>query len=128
MKAAQLVPEEYGSYYQSYINLVGEQHLLTALSKSGEKVIDFLSAIPEEIMHKGYAEGKWSIKEIIVHLMDTERVFAYRALRFARRDITDLPGFEHNDYVHYSNANSRSKADLLSEYKAIRHNTLSLYR
>ena len=128
MKTSQLVPQEYGSYYQAYIDLVGEEELLTALEKSGEKALAFLNAIPEDKMHTAYAEGKWSIKEIILHLIDSERIFAYRALRFARHDQTDLPGYEHDEYVERSNANSRSKADLLSEYKALRMCTLNLYR
>jgi len=74
-----------------------------------------------------YADGKWTIKEIIQHLMDAERIFTYRALRIARKDQTPLPGFEQDDYVLPSQANKRSMEDLLNEFKAIKMATVSLY-
>ena len=74
-----------------------------------------------------YAEGKWTIKDIILHLIDAERIFAYRALRIARNDNTALPGFEENDYVVAANANNREYESLLAEYETVRNATISLF-
>jgi uncharacterized damage-inducible protein DinB len=78
-------------------------------------------------MNYKYADNKWTIKDMLLHIVDAERVFAYRALRFARADNTNLPGFEHNDYVDRSNANYRSKSSLLNEYNAQRASTIQLF-
>jgi uncharacterized damage-inducible protein DinB len=75
-----------------------------------------------------YAEGKWTIKDIIQHVIDTERIFAYRALRISRNDITPLPGFEENDYVENTKANERGIQDLLAEFSAVRYATLFLFK
>ena len=75
-----------------------------------------------------YAEGKWTIKDIIQHLIDAERIFSYRALRFSRNDKTPLPGFEENDYVENTDANKRSIQDLLTEFSAVRQSTLLLFK
>ncbi|WP_431111742.1 DinB family protein, partial [Winogradskyella poriferorum] len=77
-------------------------------------------SFPEEKLGHAYAEGKWTLAESLVHMLDTERVFQYRALRFARNDKTDLPGFDQDAYVPNSNAANRTKADILEEYKAVR--------
>ena len=79
-------------------------------------------------MNYRYAEGKWTIKEIIGHLIDAERIFAYRMLRFARKDATDLPGFDENEYVPASEANERSIHGLLEEFTTVRAGTFSLWR
>jgi uncharacterized damage-inducible protein DinB len=75
-----------------------------------------------------YAEGKWTIKEIIQHIIDTERIFSYRALRISRNDKTPLPGFEENDYVDNTDANKRGLQELLTELSAVRHATLLLFK
>ena len=75
-----------------------------------------------------YAEGKWTIKDIIQHLIDAERIFTYRALRFARNDKTNLSGFDENDYVDEANANDRTVMQLLTEMSAVRHATLLLFK
>ena len=77
-------------------------------------------------MHR-YAPGKWTIKEVLIHICDTERIFAYRALRIGRGDITPLPGFEQDDYVPVSQANSRSIKNILAEYESVRKATLTLF-
>ncbi|MBT8287516.1 MAG: DinB family protein [Flavobacteriaceae bacterium] len=128
MKISDLQQGEYGDYYHGYIQLAGEQELLTALEKSGSKMIEFFNSIPESKMEIAYARGKWTIKELIVHLIDAERVFTYRAMRFARQDSTDLPGFDQDEYVAVSKANERSKKSLIEDYKAVREATINLYR
>ena len=128
MRAAKLETSEYGPFYKGYIDLAGNDLLLDALTDSAKAFIDFIEDIPEGKMHKGYADGKWSIKELLVHIIDAERVFQYRALRFIRRDLTPLPGFDQDDYVPVSNANKRTKISLLDEYRKVRETTLELFR
>jgi uncharacterized damage-inducible protein DinB len=88
-------------------------------------LIGYLS---EEQGNYAYDKKKWTIKELLVHVMDTERIFCERALRFARKDKTELPGFDHDIFVLNSNANQRTLKDILKEYKAIRKSTLALFK
>lgn len=110
-----------------YINKVGESELLVALEASCRATIDFFSAIPIVKHEYAYDEGKWTIKEVLLHLMDAERIFAYRALRFSRNDKTELQGFDENYYVPESFANSRTMTDLLDEYKKTRQSNLAMF-
>ena len=87
-----------------------------------------LYPLSEEILFYRYAENKWTIKEILVHLIDDERIFAYRALRFARSDKTPLHGFEQNSYAKYSCANQRSLDSIFEEYRAVRNSTILLFQ
>ena len=118
---------EYNPYYGTYIDKTGNLSLKDGLITSGEKTLSFLNSLPKDKLEFRYAEGKWTIKEIILHLMDAERVFSYRALRIARHDKTPLPGFEQDDYIVPSQANKRSLDDLINEYKAIRLSTVALF-
>jgi uncharacterized damage-inducible protein DinB len=129
MKPSDLQPEEFAGHFATYINQVSSEYtLVEELEISIHRLIKFVQNIPLDKFDYRYAEGKWTIKDIIQHLIDAERVFAYRALRFARNDKTELPGFEENDYVHYANANQRSIQDLLSELAVVRQATLSLFK
>lgn len=121
-----LKPSEFNPYYGTYIKKTSGL-TLESLKSSGEKTISFFKSIPSSKLEYRYADGKWTIKEIIQHLMDAERIFTYRALRIARKDKTPLPGFEQDDYVLPSQANKRSMEDLLNEFKAIKMATVSLY-
>lgn len=127
MTKDQLNKNEFSPYYQAYIDKAGDLELITGLDKNGEEMLSFLESISEDKYDYAYAEGKWTIKEVIQHIIDTERIFTYRALSFARKDKTPLPGYEQDDYAVTSNANKRSKLSLLNEYKALRLSTLSLY-
>jgi hypothetical protein len=127
MKASDLQPNEYASYYEPYIKQAGNSSLLIALKESSQALNALFDTISDVKMNYRYAEDKWTIKEMLLHIIDTERVFAYRALRFARQDKTNLPGFEHNDYVVVSSANNRSKASLLNEYNTQRDSTIALF-
>jgi uncharacterized damage-inducible protein DinB len=86
-----------------------------------------MRALPEEKLYYRYAEGKWTIKEILAHLIDDERIYTYRALRYARNDQTELPGFEQDAYAVESGANKRSIDDLLEEFAAVRRSTIALF-
>lgn len=119
---------EYGAYYIHYVQLAQNYSLLEGLEVSAKKFVEFFESIPGEKHEFRYAEGKWTAKEMIQHLLDTERIFAYRALRFSREDKTNLSGFEHNDYIEPSKANRRSVSDLLEEYRLLRATTISLFK
>ena len=127
MKSSSLQSTEYATYYKPYIEALGEVDLLHELEHSFTPFIDFLKTIPTEKLEYQYAEGKWTIKDIVQHLIDAERIFAYRALRIARKDQTPLPGFEENEYVETAFANNRTMEDLIEEFVTVRQATLSLF-
>ncbi len=127
MTAKDLTIDEYNPFYQTYINKAQNVELKQGLRESFAYVFEFLNTIPEHKLEFRYAENKWTIKEVIQHVIDAERIFSYRALRIARQDQTPLPGFEENNYVPASFANNRSRAELLADYKAVRQATVSLF-
>lgn len=128
MNATEISPSEYMPFYEGYIKQAGSIDLITGIEKAFESTLRFYQSISDEKMECRYVEGKWTIKDIIQHHIDAERVFAYRALRFAREDKTELPGFEENSYANSSRGNSRSKDSLIEEYQAVRNSTLSLFK
>ena len=99
-----------------------QEHMMTNL-KTTET---FLLSLPEDKLLYRYAEGKWTIKEILIHMVDMERIYTYRALRFARNDQTELPGFDDSHYVYHSGANNKNIRTLLNEFKAVRYATLAM--
>lgn len=131
MNSTQLSPNEYASYYQTYIDAVPkESDLFDELEISMHRTVQFVQDIPMDKFDYRYAEGKWTIKEILQHLIDAERIFAYRALRFSRNDQTPLPGFDENSYADVVNpvANKRHLKDLLTEFTSVRHATITLFK
>lgn len=129
MKPSDLNPDEYSIHYKPYVDQVSSEYtLVEELEISVHRLIKFVQNIPLDKFDYRYAEGKWTIKDILQHLIDAERIFAYRALRFARNDQSKLPGFEENDYVDEANANKRSIQDLLTELAVVRQASLSLFK
>ncbi|WP_309642301.1 DinB family protein [Flavobacterium sp.] len=129
MKLNQLQNTEYASFYAPYINAVSDEYsLIEELEISVHRLIKFVQNIPLDKFDYRYAEGKWTIKDILLHLIDAERIFAYRALRFARKDATPLASFDENIYVDVAHANNRSIQDLLTELAVVRQATLSLFK
>ncbi|MDR6967533.1 putative damage-inducible protein DinB [Flavobacterium arsenatis] len=129
MKVTQLHSDEYASFYANYIAQVSDEYtLMEELEISVHRLIKFVQDIPMDKYDYRYAERKWTIKDILQHLIDAERIFAYRALRFARNDKTELPGFEENNYADIANGDKRSIMDLLTELAVVRQSTLSLYK
>jgi len=123
------VSGEYPPYASMYIDLLPDDGLvLQHLEENLKKTQYFILSIPDEIHNYRYAEGKWTIREILVHIIDDERIYGYRALRFARNDKTELPGFEQDEYAVYSNANNRTIESILEEYESVRRSTISLFR
>ncbi len=117
---------EVAAYYLPYIAYVPDD-FLGFLRKSAREMDAYIQSLPEERLSYAYAEGKWSIAEVLVHVIDAERVFAYRALRIARGDTTPLAGFNQDDYIPTSRANERSKESLVAEFETVRSATLSLF-
>ena len=119
---------EFGAYYKPYIEkAIHYNSILEGLTKNSKEVIAFFENLPSEKLEFQYAVGKWTPKDILLHLIDAERVFTYRGLCIARNDKTEFPGFEENDYVNEANANTRELKDLIEEFKTVRSSTISLY-
>lgn len=127
MKSSELKKEDFNPYYASYIATLGDVELLETLKKQVKNFPLFISSIPEEKFHYAYGEGKWSIAQVLVHILDTERVFQYRALRFARNDKTPLPGFDQDMFAAESKAENWSREEVLENYKIIRKSTIALF-
>jgi uncharacterized damage-inducible protein DinB len=119
--------ENVPSFYKSYVGHVLDMNLLEALEQAGQLVQETLYAIPEEKGNYRYAQDKWTIKEVLNHMMDAERVFAYRALRFSRNDQTPLHPFDENEYAVQANAHARSLQQLAAEMLRLRQTTIDLY-
>lgn len=120
---------EHHSYYTQYIDQVPKGlDLLDALEQGLTYTTDFYRSLNETQLLLRYEDGKWTPKEVLLHLIDTERIFSYRALRFARQDQTPLAGFEQDNFVTMSAANGRSVESLLEEYQSVRRASVALYK
>jgi len=128
MKSTELNPKNYNSYYQKYIDLVGNADLLTKMEKQLENFPNFIASLPEDKMNYAYADGKWTVAMALQHIIDTERVFQYRALRISRNDKTPLPGFDQDKFVEEVDVSDKSKETLVEEYRSTRAATLALYK
>ena len=120
--------DEYGLYYETYISKVPDQDLHQLLASQIEVTCEMLSKVPESEADVAYAPRKWTIKEVVGHMVDTERIMAYRLLRVSRGDETPLPGFEQDDYVRGGNFQARTMASLIEEFRVARASTLALLR
>ncbi len=118
---------EYADFYANYIARVPEGPLLDFLAHQPDEYRQLLADMSEADAVAPIEAGKWSIKQILGHICDAERVMGYRALRFSRGDQTELEGFEENDYVREANSNNRSLDDLLAEFESVRKSTISLF-
>lgn len=119
---------EYAPYYERYISLVKGNEPLAFLTAQIENTVSALRAILEERGGHRYAPDKWTIREVVGHMIDTERIFAYRALRFSRNDAAALPGFEQDDYVREGPYENCRLSDLIDEFAAVRTTTVALFR
>jgi uncharacterized damage-inducible protein DinB len=119
---------EHAPYYSRYVDLVADGDILETLAGQIGGTLAELQKVSDEASLKRYAPGKWSVREVVGHLIDTERVFAYRALRFARNDGAVLPGFEQDDYVREAQFDRRPWADLQEEFEAVRQSNLLMFR
>jgi len=128
----QIIPkppvEEYTTHAAMYIDLLPDDgNLLEHMQNNFLMIRDFILALPAEKLLYRYAKSKWTIKEMLVHMVDDERIYAYRALCFARNEKISLPGFDEKHYAYYSNANERDIQNIFEEYEAVRKSTIALF-
>jgi len=128
MKRSALTSSQYNPYYKNYIDLVPDVSLDLALASGKSKIISFFNSLPESKLKYRYAKEKWTPKDILQHLIDSERVFAYRALYFSRFSRANLEGFDENVFAENTYANNRPLNDLLEEYEAVRNASLCLFK
>lgn len=119
---------EHPPYYATYVSLVPQGDILNLLETQLDATLNLLRGISDTQADSRYAPGKWSIKEVVGHVVDTERIFAYRALRFARNDRTPLPGFEQEGYVRHAAFGDVRLSDLACEFEHVRRGNLFLFR
>ncbi|MCW3117495.1 MAG: hypothetical protein JWM28_1577 [Chitinophagaceae bacterium] len=120
-------PDEFGVFYQRYIDTVADD-VISELGSQVSSFPDFLSCIPVEKWDFAYGKGKWTIKELIGHIIDTERIMTYRLTCFARNDASELPGFEENDYVANAHFKDRTSDSLIEEFRLLRSANMLLFR
>jgi uncharacterized damage-inducible protein DinB len=128
LKIGRPEPSEYAPYHVRYISQVGGDDILTTLDDQRRQMLIFLCGREEEDGEFRYAPDKWSMKEVLGHVCDTERIFTYRALRISRGDKTPLPGFEQDDYTRNAPFEHRPLAEIIEDYIAVRRATLTLFR
>jgi hypothetical protein len=121
-------PEDYNAIYGRYINLIGDDDIIEVLEEQRKTLEEFLKTFTEKQGNYSYADGKWTVKEVLGHVIDTEKIMAYRALAFARGEKQSLPGFEQDDYVAESNFNNRSLDDLINEFLTARESNIILFK
>lgn len=119
---------DYPEYFETYFQNINDENPIELMETQKNEMLSLLSTINETKANYSYAEGKWTIKEVIGHLIDSERVFSYRAIAIARGDTQSLPGFEQDDYVNGGNFNSRKFLDLIDEYQKLREATIPLFK
>ena len=119
--------DEYAPYYEKYTSLVPEGDVVETLERQLGETLALLRSVDEGRAGSRYEPGKWSVKEVVGHILDAERIFAYRALRFARGDRTELSGFEQDGYIEAASFDARTLADLAEEYEHVRRSTLKLF-
>lgn len=121
-------PTEYDPYYERYISLVRTDDIVATLQQQVDDTRALLSSLSSSKADFSYAPGKWTVKEVLGHMSDTERIMSYRAMRIARGDKTPIEGFEQDDYVPNGKFGSRTITDLLDEFATIRNTTVHLFR
>ena len=120
MRVSELPTSEYNEYYAGYIAKIPDVSLRSALDESSAALLDYLNYVPEDKADYAYAPGKWTIKECLQHIIDTERVFAGRALRIGRGDQAPLPGFDQNEFAAVANVDHRRWLDMVKEFRVVR--------
>jgi uncharacterized damage-inducible protein DinB len=119
---------EFAPYYNTYVSKVDGDSVMTVLEQQPAELRSMLAGVADDRGSYAYGEGKWSIKELLSHIIDGERIFAYRVLRVSRGDETPIEGFEQDDYIANANANNRPLDDLLSEFELTRQANLAMIR
>jgi uncharacterized damage-inducible protein DinB len=126
--ATKPAPTEHNPYYSKYVSLVLEGDIIATLNRQIDDSLSILRGISAERADYRYAPDKWSVKEVVGHLIDTERIFAYRAFRFARNDQTPLNGYEQDDYVRNGDFSNRELSDLADEFENVRRSNVHMLK
>lgn len=121
-------PEEYAPFYETYVRLVSEDQLLDAFQTAMDEIHALLDQIPSDKAEYAYADGKWTVKQLLQHVIDTERVFSYRSVCIARGDKQALPGFDENSYAGNADAKSRSLKEMKEEFVALRYSVYLMFK
>ncbi len=125
---ARPVPSDYPVFYETYIKLVSEEDLVQTMRLSLSEIVDLLEGIAPDKAEYRYAEGKWTVKELLQHIIDTERIFSYRGLCFARGEQQSLPGFDENAYAQHADVSGKTLKDLKEELLIVRESVFMMYR
>ncbi|THD67954.1 DinB family protein [Robertkochia marina] len=127
MNIKELQSNEYGKFYEGYIKVLGDVDLMSEFKARTDAFNSLFERLNEKDLHYSYAQGKWTIAELILHIIDAERVFQYRALRIGRGDTTDLPGYDQDIFVPNCNASERTLSSLQIEFGQVRSAGISLF-
>lgn len=127
MRLSDINSTEYLPYYQTYLDYLPDEELILQLKELKNQFVEFLEQLTQSDLNRSYAEGKWTVAEVLQHVLDTERIFQYRALSIARRDKTALPGFDQDTYVTVSNAHNRKLPGFLNEFVMVRNSGIALF-
>ncbi|MDA8886099.1 DinB family protein [Bacteroidia bacterium] len=119
--------ENVPAYFDGYLKLVGEDDILEAMQNSKAEFMSWANEMSNDKGLYAYEEGKWTVNEVLQHIIDTERIFQYRSLSIARGEMNELPGFDHDSYAKNSKANQRNLSDLISEFARLRDSSVDLY-
>jgi uncharacterized damage-inducible protein DinB len=125
--ATKPAPTEHAPEFSKYVMLVAEGDIIQTLEQQIESSLSLLRTIPSDKANFRYAPDKWSVKELLGHVIDSERIFSYRALRFARNDQTPVPGYDQDDYVRDADFDRRNLADMAEEFATVRRATIQLF-
>ncbi|WP_419211422.1 DinB family protein [Maribacter sp. X9] len=128
MRKKDLKKDEYGHFYTTYLNMMdSDEEIVECLRDERESFLEFAKSLSQEQLQHRYAKGKWTVAELLIHIIDTERIFLYRAFRFSRNDMTPLPGFEQDGYVLESDSEKRTKESIIEEFINVREVTLNMF-
>lgn len=127
MKRSDLSTSEYHSYYKTYIDKLPDQDLIMILEDQKTEFTNFLKGLNDENLKHSYAQGKWTVAQVLQHIIDTERIFQYRALTIAREDLTPISGFDQDAYVPASKAERRSLESFIKEFEFVRNSGIALF-
>ncbi|MGB5507383.1 DinB family protein [Robiginitalea sp.] len=128
MRLSELKDGDCPAYYKPDLEVLPEASLVELMERQMGNFPEFIRSIPEDMLSHRYAPGKWSVAEVLMHVLDTERIFQYRALRLGRKDATPLSGFDQDNYVPESLAEARTIEDLVREYMVVRESSLLLFK
>jgi hypothetical protein len=120
--------KDYIPYFETYINLIPEDDIILALKANHQTILDFIEDIPRQKLNYFYEDGKWTVKQVINHIIDTERIMSYRALRFARGDNQKLLGFDENLYAANANLTNTNAQILADEFDSVRLSNILMFR